>query len=183
MNYHNILHDDMRNGEGLRVTLFVSGCQNQCDGCQNPQTWDMNSGLYFDDKATKEIFDFLSHNYIDGITFSGGDPLHYHNVRTVFNLCREIKEKYPEKTIWLYTGYTLETFWTSFETSIIDDLNPDNSLRDFRNAILKYIDVLVDGKFVKELADVNYHWAGSTNQRVIDVQKTLASNKIALYET
>lgn len=179
INYHNIVHDDMRNGTGLRVTLFVSGCNNKCEGCQNPQTWDANSGIMFDAQAFDEILNELKQPYINGITISGGDPLHPDNAETIYKLCAEIKHRYPEKTIWLYTGYTFERIYIFPTDWTTCDVDP---VRDARNNILKYIDVLVDGKFVRELADVNYHWAGSTNQRIIDVQKTLKKQEIVLYE-
>ena len=179
MNYHNIVHDDMRNGTGLRVTLFVSGCENKCDECQNRQTWDVNSGIKFDIYAFDEILNELSKPYISGLTISGGDPLHPNNAEVVCGLCSEIKHRYPEKTIWLYTGYVFERIYISQTDWVTCDVD---HVRDARNNILKYIDVLVDGKFIQELADVNYHWAGSTNQRVIDVQKTLQKNEIVFYE-
>lgn len=179
MNYHNILHDDMRNGVGLRVTLFVSGCSNKCEGCQNPQTWDEESGIQFDINAWNEILETLQQPYINGITFSGGDPLHDNNIGQIYKLCKEIKTNYKNKTIWLYTGYTLESIWDKEGSVRTNELDVKRLLKQ---SILQYIDVLVDGKFVQELADVNYHWAGSTNQRVIDVQKTLQSNTIILFE-
>lgn len=178
MNYHNILHDDMRNGSGLRVVLFVSGCNNQCDGCHNPQTWDINSGIEFDVSAKTEILNELKYPYISGLTISGGDPLHPENISIVYDLCKEIKTKFSDKTIWIYTGYTFEQVYVPDGAVITDDFN---KTRDIRNNLLHLIDVLVDGKFVKWLADVNYPYAGSTNQRVIDVQKTLKSEKIILY--
>jgi len=164
MNYHNILHDDMSNGDGLRVVLFVSGCEHSCANCQNPQTWDCNSGIPFDYKAKGEIFEQLDKDYISGITFSGGDPLSKSNYYEVFILCGEIKNKFPTKTIWLYTGYTWEQILQSRELS----------------KVMTTVDVLVDGKFEQDLADIKYHWAGSTNQRIIDVQKSLNQNKIIL---
>ncbi len=159
--YHNILHDDMRNGPGLRVVLFLSGCSHHCVGCHNPQTWDPKSGIEFDQSAWDEIMEQLSKSYIKGITFSGGDPLNPLNQPLVRNLCEYIRKVYPDKNIWVYTGYTFE------ELKSISWLG--------------LIDVIVDGEFVKELADVTYHWAGSTNQRVIDVQQSLKQNKVILY--
>lgn len=113
MNYHNITKDDMKNGDGLRVVLWLAGCEHHCPGCQNPITWDPDDGLEFDDTAKKEIFDQLDKDYISGITFSGGDPLHPANVNGVLELIEEIKQKYPDKTIWLYTGYTWEQLFDS----------------------------------------------------------------------
>ena len=161
MNYHDIKHNDMLNGDGLRVTLFVSGCSLNCRNCQNPQAFDKNSGILFDEEAKREIFTELDKNYISGITLTGGHPLEEYNLKEVYLLCKEIKEKYKEKTIWLYTGFTFE------------------KVKDFE--ILKLIDVLVDGPFVEELKDLSLKWRGSKNQRVIDVQKTLKNNQIVLW--
>lgn len=165
MNYHDIKHDDMNNGPGLRVTLFVSGCDHYCNGCQNPETWDTKSGIPFDNTAIEEIFKQLDNDYISGITFSGGDPLNANNRVEVCSLIHQIRLKYGKsKSIWIYTGYTWE--------EIVNTLTP----------VLLGVDVLIDGMFQKDLADVNYHWAGSTNQRVIDVQRSLEEKKIVLYK-
>ncbi len=154
MRYHNITKDDMLNGDGLRVVLWVAGCEHCCKGCQNPVTWDPNGGLEFDESAKQEIFEQLDKPYISGITFSGGDPLHYANRDGVIKLAQEIKEKYPNKTIWLYTGDTWDVA--------------------MRYPLMKYIDVLVDGEFEQDKKDTTLMWKGSSNQRVIDVQATLA---------
>lgn len=161
MNYHNITKDDMLNGDGLRVVLWVAGCSHHCKGCHNPETWDPESGILFDEDAKNEIFTELDKDYVSGITFSGGDPLFKGNIYTVTTLCKEIKQKYPKKTIWLYTGYSFEE---------IKDLE-----------VLKYVDVLCDGEFVFAKRDTQAHWVGSTNQRVIDVQQTLKTGKIVLH--
>lgn len=175
MFYHNILHDDMRNGEGLRVVLFVSGCDHHCYNCHNPQTWDCNSGIEFDVAAKDEIFEQLNKEYISGITFSGGDPLHRNNLDEVLALCRHIRKSFPTKTIWIYTGYTWEYIFDTVNT--VDVIGNQK-----REKILKECDVLIDGRFIEELADVNYHWAGSTNQRVIDVKKSLEKGDIVLWD-
>ena len=161
MRYHNITKDDMLNGDGLRVVLWVAGCSHCCKECQNPLTWDPNGGVLFDEEAKKEIFEQLDQNYISGITFSGGDPLHIKNVTEVTNLAKEIKERYPEKSIWLYTGY----------------------LWDYVKAqeIVHYLDVLVDGEFEVDKKDTSLKWKGSANQRVIDVKKSLAENRVVLH--
>ncbi|MDO5361957.1 MAG: anaerobic ribonucleoside-triphosphate reductase activating protein [Eubacteriales bacterium] len=163
MNYHNITKDDMLNGEGLRVVLWVAGCEHHCDGCQNPVTWNPVDGLPFDTDAKYELFEALSKDYISGITFSGGDPLHQNNLADIGKLAHEVKRKFPKKTVWLYTGYT----WEQVE---------------HLTELWKNVDVLVDGRFNNDLCDVSYPWAGSTNQRVIDVQKTLKERKVILYE-
>lgn len=167
MNYHKIIYDDQLNGDGLRVTLFVSGCDHHCKGCQNPQTWDESSGKLFDKKAKQEILDLASKDYISGITLSGGDPLYNNNMYAIFDLVVDFKVKFPNKTVWLYTGYMYE--------KIIKD--------PVLMTIMKYVDVLIDGKFVKELADFNYKWAGSTNQRVIDMKESIKQNKLILYKS
>ena len=182
MNYHNILHDDMRNGDGLRVTLFVSGCAHYCNNCQNPQTWDKNSGIEFDLAAKEEIFEQLNKDYISGITFSGGDPLDINNAKTICDLIKSIKNNYPDKTIWVYTGYTWEKIKSIMSTRFFAPCKESEWCMVI-NIIMSNIDVLVDGRFVEELADVNYHWAGSTNQRVIDVQKTFEKGEIVLWDT
>ena len=161
MRYHNITKDDMKNGDGLRVVLWVAGCSHCCKNCQNPVTWDPNGGLAFDEAAKEEIFEQLSKSYIAGITFSGGDPLHYANAHEVEALAAEIKEKYPDKTIWLYTGSKWEE---------ISQLS-----------IMKYIDVLVDGEYIEEQRDVTLMWKGSANQRVIDVKESLSGGRICIH--
>lgn len=161
MRYHNITHDDMLNGDGLRVVLWVAGCTHQCEQCQNPITWDVEGGILFDEAAHDELMSELRKDYISGITFSGGDPLHPANRDTVAELITEIKSRYPEKTIWLYTGYVWDAI--KFLPFIID------------------IDVLVDGPFQINKKDVKLHWRGSTNQRVIDVKETLRSGQMVLW--
>lgn len=163
MNYHLIKTDDMLNGSGLRVVLFLSGCSHRCSSCHNPETWDANSGVQFDEAAKAEIFKELAKSYISGITLSGGDPLCH--PYEIYKLTQEIKEKFPNKNIWLYTGYTWEQILSSRE----------------RTKVILNVDVLVDGRFEQDKEDVNYPWAGSTNQRVIDVQKSLEEDEVVLW--
>ena len=162
MRYHNITKDDMLNGDGLRVVLWVSGCSHCCKECHNPITWDPNGGLEFDEAAKQEIFEELKKDYVHGITFSGGDPLHMNNAYDVAELAKEIREKFPNKTIWLYTGGLWE------------------EVKHMR--VIPYLDVLCDGEFEVDKKDEKTHWVGSTNQRVIDVQKSLAEGKVVLHE-
>ena len=161
MRYHNITKDDMLNGDGLRTVLWLAGCEHRCPGCHNPVTWDIDGGLEFDETAKEELFTYLSFPYISGITFSGGDPLHHKNRKEVGELIFEIRNKFPEKTIWLYTGYEYEE---------IKDLE-----------FLGEIDVIVDGLFVEKLKDSKLKWKGSSNQRVIDVKRTIKNGKIVLH--
>lgn len=156
MRYHNITKDDMLNGDGLRVVLWVAGCSHCCKECQNPMTWDPDGGLLFDDKAKAEIFAELDKDYISGITLSGGDPLHSANRMDIRNLVTEIKENYPDKTVWMYTG----DVWENIK----------------HYPVMKYVDVLVDGEFEIAKRDAKLRWKGSSNQRVIDVQKSLTEN-------
>ena len=150
----------MLNGDGLRVVLWVAGCSHCCKECQNPVTWDPDGGILFDDAAKQEIFSQLEKPYISGITFSGGDPLHAANRFAVRELMDEIKRKYPDKTIWLYTGDRWEDI--------------------LHYPVMQYIDVLVDGEFVQELKNTKLWWRGSANQRVIDVQQSLQQTDPAI---
>lgn len=179
MNYHQVFTDDMRNGEGLRVVLFVSGCNHHCLECHNPQTWDLKSGQPFTAETKAEIFRELEKDYIDGITFSGGDPLHPSNVEFINNLITEIRSKFPTKTIWIYTGYSFE-YITNPNYILQGNVDLETFCHRFLSVCL--CDVLVDGMFIKELSDVNYPWAGSTNQRVIDVQRSIQMGKVILLD-
>lgn len=162
MKYHNIERDSIVNGEGLRVVLWVSGCTHRCKKCQNPVTWNVTNGLDFGEDEIKEIYKLLSKQYISGITFSGGDPLHPSNRKEILELSETIKKDFKNKTQWLYTGFLWE------------------EVKDLQG--IENIDVIVDGRFIFKLKDNNYHWAGSTNQRIIDVRKSLKTNKVVLYE-
>lgn len=159
MRYHNITKDDMLNGDGLRVVLWVAGCSHCCKGCQNPITWDPDGGVEFDAAAKAEIFDQLEKPYIQGITFSGGDPMHCANRDDITALAKEIKQKYPNKDIWMYTGDRWET------------------VRKF--PIVRYVDVVVDGEFEIAKKDTKLLWKGSSNQRVIDVKASMAQENTA----
>lgn len=168
------------NGTGLRVCLWCSGCDHHCKNCQNPITWDPNDGAKFDIKAKNEIFNELSKDYISGITLTGGDPLHQKNLESVLDLVNEIRLSYPEKTIWLYSGYTWEQIMYPVVTN---DFNPErDKFLKMRREIVKQCDVLVDGRYDEDKRDVTYHWAGSTNQRVIEVKKTLEQGSVILWE-
>lgn len=157
MYYHNITTDDMLNGDGLRVVLWVSGCNHHCKGCQNPQTHNPKSGIKFDNKAIIEIIKELNKPHIKGITFSGGDPLYPENRRQITRLSQIIRGIYEDtKDIWLYTGYKYEE---------VQNLE-----------IMQYIDVLIDGEFKEALADFNCEWRGSTNQRIIRLKEMREGN-------
>lgn len=159
MNYASILKCDIANGPGFRVSLFVCGCARKCPGCFNQEAQNPDFGKVFDEEAKKKIFEELSKEYCSGLSLLGGDPMSkLSDIRpTVISLCKEVKEKFPEKTIWMWSGYTF------------DELMMDETSKE----IFNYIDVIVDGPFIEELKDIDMKWAGSTNQNVINVKKRL----------
>ena len=179
MNYLKIDHDDVCNGIGLRCTIWFSGCSHHCPSCQNPQTWNPDSGIPFDESAKQEIINELSKDYISGITFSGGDPLHENNLKDVVNLIFKVKENFPQKTIWLYTGYSFEELKEMYKTMQFA-FSPYNEWK-VRWDIIKMCDVLVDGEYIEEQKDITLKWRGSKNQRVINIPETLKQNKIVSY--
>lgn len=181
MNYLKIDHEDVCNGDGLRVVLWVAGCSHGCSKCQNPQTWDPKSGILFDKSALNEIFEELEKPYISGITLSGGDPLYVQNLDTILYLIYNIKKKFPTKTIWLYTGFTFNELMDNYKSyrQTPFEYRDDEWLE--RWEIIRRCDVLVDGPYIKEQRDITLKWRGSSNQRVIDVQETLKQGRIVLY--
>lgn len=173
MRYHNITKCDMLNGDGLRVVLWVSGCAHRCKGCHNHITWNYKDGLKFDTDALTEIYRELQQDWCAGLTISGGDPLYNKNVDEILLMVKYLKGKFPDKSIWIYTGHEWEF--------IVKSRNSwGKTVRD----ILTYTDVLVDGAFKKELLSPEKKWVGSSNQRVIDVQQSLKLKKgVVLWES
>lgn len=170
MNYGEIKKYDIADGEGVRVSLFVSGCTHHCKGCFNPETWNFTYGKPFTREVQEEILRSLEPDYIAGLTLLGGEPFEVENQRALLPFVREVKEKYPQKTIWSYTGYTLE-----------EDLLSDGSVRcECTNELLQLVDVLVDGEFVEEQKDISLKFRGSANQRVIDLKATLKTGQVVL---
>lgn len=207
MNYHNITYTDMNNGEGLRVVLWLSGCSHKCKGCQNPQTWNANSGIPFDESAKEELFKELDKDYISGLTLSGGDPLFESNLDGVLELVAEVNKQYnsaqyivgddknnhnilnanankirlssPKKSIWLYTGfYWEEIFEPAFTEQSTKWINNYLKQNKIRKEIISNCDVLVDGKYIDSQRDITLKWCGSKNQRVIDINKTIKEGEI-----
>lgn len=170
MNYHLVRTDDMLNGDGLRVVLFVSGCSHHCKGCHNPETWDPNSGSLFTKEVSQTIIAELDKDYISGLTLSGGDPLNDCNIIGIYQLLKLVKSKCSNKNIWIYTGYTFEELLSrgKYNHLIIE--------------ILTMCDVLVDGEFIASMQDAKAPWVGSINQRVIDIKKSLESNCAVIYK-
>lgn len=150
MRYQTIVKGDLVNGEGVRCSLFVSGCSHGCDGCFNEEAWDYRSGEDFGEEQVLDILDELSKPYITGLSLLGGDPLMPKNISTVIDLCKRVKEKYPDKDIWCWTGYTL-----------------DEVYNNHAKEILQYCDVIIDGKFMNEQKDLTLSFRGSSNQRIL----------------
>ena len=166
MNYEKIDKCSVSNGLGVRTILWVSGCDVHCKSCHNQSTWDFNSGIPFTDDTMQELLYDLSKPYIKGLTLSGGHPLDPHNISEVYKIVKRVKMVFPNKDIWIYSGYTWE------------DIVQNDTLKE----ILKYTDVLVDGAYIDELRDISLAFRGSSNQRIIDVQKTLDSNEVVLWQ-
>lgn len=205
MNYHNLTYPDMNNGEGLRVVLWLSGCSHKCKGCQNPQTWDANSGIPFNEAAREELFRELDKDYISGLTLTGGDPLYEENLDDVLDLVTEVNKRYntlqhiddtngykhnilsdngneirlscPQKSIWIYSGFTWEDIWENTKEYYEYNLHP----KDNQRYILSLCDVLVDGKYIDLQRDITLPYRGSKNQRLIDIQKSLQKGEVVLW--
>ena len=175
MNYHNITYPDQNNGDGLRVVLWLSACNHHCFNCQNPQTWDVNSGIPFDESAKEELFRELGKDYISGLTLSGGDPLHEANLDGVLNLVNEIRLLFPNKTIWIYSGYR----WSEIFNDEIYLTKECTGWK--RRKIVNQCTVMVDGRYIDSQRDITLKWRGSSNQRVIDIQQSLQKGEIVLW--
>ena len=173
MHYGELKKCDIANGIGVRVTLFVSGCTNHCPDCFQPQTWDFDYGKPFTGETKAEIFAELDKPFINGLTVLGGEPFEPRNQRELLPLLREVREKYPDKTIWCFTGFRLD-----------DELLRDGSYPrcEATDGILACINVLVDGRFVKELKDISLQFRGSRNQRVIDMDRTRETGQVTIWE-
>ena len=168
MNYADIKHCDVANGPGVRVSLFVSGCTHHCKECFNPETWDFAYGKPFTEETVKQILDYLAPEYIKGLTLLGGEPMEKVNQAALYPFVKRVKEAYPDKNIWCYSGYTL------------DEITKGRAHTDVTDALLGFIDVLVDGEFKKELYSIALKFRGSSNQRVIDLKETLKQGKTVL---
>lgn len=172
MNYAEIKYCDIANGVGVRTSLFVSGCTHRCKGCFNELAWDFSYGREFDEKIQTQIMESLKPSYIEGLTLLGGEPFEPVNQRGLVNFLKEVKQAYPEKTIWCYTGYTLEK----------DLLSESRARCEVTDEMLGLIDVLVDGEFVEDLYDISLRFRGSSNQRIINLKPTLESGKTVLWK-
>lgn len=171
--YYSAIKDcDIANGTGVRVTLFVSGCTNCCEGCFNPDTWDFCCGKEFTKETEEEIWRLLDHDYITGLTLLGGEPFEPSNQRALAPFIREYKQRFPDKNLWAFTGFYYDT------ELLVDGSHPRCEVTD---EILGYIDVLVDGRFILSKKDITLVYRGSSNQRIIDMQKTRAKGELVLW--
>lgn len=171
MYYGNIKKYDIANGEGVRISLFVSGCTNHCKNCFQPETWDFAYGKPYTKETEAEILDFLKNDFCKGLSLLGGDPFEFSNQEELVQLCKKAKELYPNKDIWAWTGFILDQ-------DLLDGGRRHGPMTD---ELLSYIDVLIDGPFVEEKKNIQLAFRGSENQRVIDLKKSLAQNEIVLY--
>ena len=171
MHYGNIKNYDIADGEGVRVTLFCSGCSNRCEGCFQPETWDFCYGKEYTKETEDQLIQMLTNPNIQGLTLLGGDPFEPSNQRTLITLLRRVKQELPTKDVWAYTGFVYEQ----------DLLEGQRKHTEVTDEMLSYIDVLVDGPFVIDEKDISLYFRGSTNQRVIDMPKTLKSGNVVIY--
>ena len=172
MNYAEIKNCDIANGPGVRVSLFVSGCTHHCPGCFNQQAWDFDYGQPFTQQTIDQILEMLKPGYIKGLTLLGGEPFEPENQGAIVELLRQIKEKYPEKSIWAFSGYLFDR----------DILSGRLGNWEITKEYLSYLDVLVDGPFVEAKKNLSLRFRGSENQRIIDVPASLAANRIVLWQ-
>ncbi len=168
MNYADIKKIDVANGEGVRVSVFVSGCNHHCKGCFNQCAWDFNYGKKFTEKEEQQIIDYMNHDYISGLSLLGGEPLEPKNQEGLLPLVKKVKEKFPNKDIWCYTGF-------DFEKDVVGKMAKNN---ETTRELLKYIDVIVDGKFEEDKRDLKLQFRGSSNQKIVDVKKSLQTGQI-----
>lgn len=172
MYYGEIKKCDIANGEGVRVSLFVSGCTHHCPGCFNQDTWEFDYGKEYTQETEKEILEALAPSYINGLSLLGGEPFEPQNQEVLISLLRKVKERYPEKDIWCYSGYLFDK----------ELLSESRARCEYTDEMLSMLDVLVDGRFVEALKDIRLVFRGSSNQRVIDVKKSLETGEIIPWE-
>ena len=173
MNYATIKWTDIANGEGVRISLFVSGCTHRCKNCFNQVAWDFSYGELFDESVQARILEGLNEGFIAGLSLLGGEPLEPQNQQALYPFIKKVKELYPQKTVWCYTGFVFD------ERSGV--LKEKRKNTECTKDLISMFDVLVDGPYVEKLKDVRLKFRGSSNQRVIDVKRTLETNRCVLY--
>lgn len=173
MNYGTIKWTDIANGEGVRVSLFVSGCTHHCKNCFNQVAWDFTYGSVFDEQVEEKVLEQLGLSYIAGLSLLGGEPLEPQNQRALYPFIKRVRAQYPDKTIWCYTGYTLDV-----EKGLLKE---EAKNTEYTKELLSLMDILVDGAYVEELKDVRLKFRGSSNQRIIDLKKSLQIGQCVLY--
>lgn len=169
---------DISNGEGVGVALFVQGCPFHCKNCFNQETWDYDKGKDWNEETEQLFLNCIANPHVVRISLLGGEPLYIRNIDGILSLCIKIKGKYPNKKIWLYSGYTWESIFKNYQNC--SGILSDDTIQ--RQSIIKLCDILVDGQFVDSLKDLTLKFRGSSNQRIIDVQKSLQQNKVILYK-
>lgn len=179
MNYSQIRSMDISNGEGVGIALFVQGCHFHCPSCFNQDTWDFNGGKEWTEETKKTFLKLADKPYIKRVSFLGGECLANENLEGVYDVIKDVKELFPDKKIWMYTGYTWESIFNPIVTDNLD-LERDR-LIELRKMIVKMTDILIDGQYIHEQRDMNLKFRGSKNQRVIDVKKSIKQGKIILY--
>lgn len=180
MRYSSMRNLDISNGEGVGVSLFVQGCPLHCKNCFNSDTWDFNGGKEWTEEIKDRFMKLIDRPYIKRVSFLGGECLAEQNLNEVLKLVKEIRISFPEKTIWLYTGYAWEQLvYSRMPSGVGKEKEFLNWNR--RNEIISNIDICIDGEYVDNLKDLTLKWRGSKNQRVIDVKQSLAQNKVVLY--
>ena len=172
MNYGTIKDCDIANGEGIRVSLFVSGCTHHCKGCFNSETWSFDYGEPFTGETEEKLITMLSRGYINGLSLLGGEPFEIANQRALVGFLKKVRQTYPKKNIWCYTGYTLDT----------DLSEGGRAYCECTQEMLSYIDILVDGEYIEEKKDISLDFRGSSNQRIIDLKSTFESGNIVLWQ-
>lgn len=171
MHYGNIKKLDIADGEGVRVSLFVSGCRNHCEHCFQPETWDFDYGQVYTREVEDDLLAALKPSYVDGLTLLGGEPFEPENQRELVGLLRRVRAEFPNKTVWCYSGYTLE--------QMLGEGHPHCEVTE---EMLSLLDVLVDGRFIEALKDISLKFRGSRNQRIVDVKRSLKEGTVVLYD-
>lgn len=179
MRYALIREMDISNGSGIGISLFVQGCHFRCEGCFNPETWDFNGGKEWNDEVEEKFFNLADRPWVKRISFLGGEPLTDKNIETVYRIVLKLRKTFPDKKIWIYTGFRFEDILSDTPDEVY---NRTDDIKEYRYRAIANADVVVDGRYESDKRDLKLPFCGSSNQRLIDVQKSLESNSVVLYE-